>query len=66
VAIADRGRSVREGRTLSAEQEKTLRKMISDRTPDLWTRSAVRDLVHQQFGIRWGFISLVRHARNDS
>lgn len=74
VAIADRGRLMGEGRTLTAEQEKTLRRMISDKTPDqlkmpyaLWTRSAVGDLVHQQFDVklpvrtvghylkRWGF-----------
>ena len=74
VAIAARGRCVGDGRTLTAEQEKTIRKMISDRTPDqlkmpyaLWTRSAVGDLIQQQFGVqlpvrtvghyleRWGF-----------
>lgn len=74
VAIKARGRSVGDGRTLSAEQEKTLRRMICDRTPDqlklpyaLWSRSAVGDLIHQQFGLklpvrtvghylkRWGF-----------
>lgn len=74
VAIKPRGRSVGDGRTLTAEQEKTIRKMICDRTPDqlkmpyaLWSRSAVGDLVQQQFGIklpvrtighylqRWGF-----------
>jgi transposase len=74
VAISARGRSVGEGRTLTADQEKAIRKLISDRTPDqlkmpyaLWTRSAVGDLIEQQFGIklpvrtvghylkRWGF-----------
>lgn len=74
VAVGARGRSVGDGRTLSAEQEKTIRKMICDRTPDqlkmpyaLWTRSAVGELIQQQFGTklpvrtighyleRWGF-----------
>lgn len=74
VAIAARGRSVGDGRTLTADQEKTICKLISDRTPDqlkmpyaLWTRSAVGDLIQQQFGVklpvrtvghylkRWGF-----------
>lgn len=63
-----------EGRTLTADQEQSIRRLIGDRTPDqlrmpyaLWTRSAVSDLVEQQFGIklpvrtvghylkRWGF-----------
>lgn len=74
VAVGARGRSVGDGRTLNAEQEKTIRKMICDRTPDqlkmpyaLWTRSAVGELIQQQFGVklpvrtighyleRWGF-----------
>jgi transposase len=48
VAVKARGRSIGDGRTLSEEQEKTIRAMICDRTPDqlklpyaLWTRSAV-------------------------
>lgn len=59
VAVKARGRSVGDGRTLSEEQEKTIRAMICDRTPDqlklpyaLWTRSAVGDLIHQQLGIK--------------
>jgi transposase len=59
VAIKARGRSVGDGRTLNAEQEKTIRAMICDRTPDqlklpyaLWTRSAVGELIHQQLGIK--------------
>jgi transposase len=74
VAVGARGRSTGDGRTLTAEQEKTIRKMICDRTPDqlkmpyaLWTRSAVGELIRQQFGVklpvrtvghylkRWGF-----------
>lgn len=59
VAISARGRTVGDGRTLTAEQEKVIRRLISDRTPDqlkmpyaLWTRSAVGDLVQQQLGIK--------------
>lgn len=59
VAVKPRGRSVGDGRTLNAEQEKAIRAMICDRTPDqlklpyaLWTRSAVGDLIHQQLGIK--------------
>lgn len=59
VAIAARGRSVGDGRTLTADQEKAICKLISDRTPDqlkmpyaLWTRSAVGDLIQQQFGVK--------------
>lgn len=59
VVVKARGRSVGEGRTLSTEQEKTIRGMICDRTPDqlklpyaLWTRSSVGDLIHQQLGIK--------------
>lgn len=74
VAVGARGRSVGDGRTLSAEQETSVRRIICDRTPDqlkmpyaLWTRSAVGELIEQQFGIklpvrtvghyleRWGF-----------
>jgi len=59
VAVKARGRSMGDGRSLNAEQEKTIRTMICDRTPDqlklpyaLWTRSAVGDLIHQQLGIK--------------
>lgn len=74
VAVGARGRSVGDGRTLSVEQETSTRRIICDRTPDqlkmpyaLWTRSAVGELIEQQFGIklpvrtvghyleRWGF-----------
>lgn len=74
VSVAPRGRRVGDGRQLSEEQERTIRKMICDRTPDqlkmpfaLWSRSAVGELVWQEFGIklpvrtvghylkRWGF-----------
>jgi len=59
VAIAARGRSVGDGRTLTAEQEKAIRKIISDRTPDqlkmpyaLWSRSAVGEVIQQQLGVK--------------
>ena len=59
VSIAARGRSVGDGRTLTALQEKRICKLITDRTPDqlkmpyaLWSRSAVGDLVEQQFSVR--------------
>ena len=59
VAVKARGRSMGDGRTLSPEQEKTIRAIICDRTPDqlklpyaLWTRSAVGDVIHQQLGIK--------------
>lgn len=59
VSIAARGRSVGDGRTLTAEQERAIRKIISDRTPDqlkmpyaLWSRSAVGEVIQQQLGVK--------------
>jgi len=59
VAIAARGRSVGEGRTLTSEQEKEIRGLIQDRTPDqlkmpyaLWSRAAVGDLVAQKLKLK--------------
>lgn len=59
VATRRRGRSEGDGRTLSSEQEETIRRMICDRTPDqlkmpyaLWTRAAVGNLVAHQFDIK--------------
>ena len=68
------GRKSGQGRTLELTQELLVRQLIADKTPDqlkmpyaLWTRSAVGDLVHQQFDVklpvrtvghylkRWGF-----------
>lgn len=68
------GRPVGSGRHLTPEQEKQVRKIVVDRNPEqlklnfaLWTRDAVRLLIHQEFGIempirtvgeylkRWGF-----------
>jgi transposase len=59
VKIKQRGRKHGSGRTLSQEQEKRLREMISDKTPDqlkfpfaLWTCFAVQQVVRQQWGLR--------------
>ncbi len=53
------GCKVGERRLLSAEQEREIRRLICDKTPDqlkmpyaLWTRGAVADLIEQRFGIR--------------
>ena len=69
-----RGTEVGERRTLSAEQEWAVQELISEKMPDqlklsfaLWTRAAVRELIHRRFKIempirtvgeylkRWGF-----------
>ncbi len=59
VKIKQRGRKTGSGRRLSAEQEKRLREMIRDKTPDqlklpfaLWTRFAVQQVIRQQWGMR--------------
>jgi len=59
VATGRRGRSLGDGRSLSAEQESRIRKLICDRTPDqlkmpyaLWTRSAVSELIAKQYGVK--------------
>ena len=53
------GRKVGEGRRLTAEQEREVRKLICDKTPDqlkmayaLWTRGAVSELIEGRFGVR--------------
>ena len=53
------GRKVGELRRLSAEQEREVRRLICDKTPDqlkmpyaLWTRGAVSELIETRFGIR--------------
>ncbi len=53
------GRKAGEKRMLSAEQEREVRRLICDKTPDqlkmpyaLWTRSAVSELIESRFGIR--------------
>jgi transposase len=59
VSTGRRGRSLGDGRSLSAEQESRIRKLICDRTPDqlkmpyaLWTRSAVGLLIAKQYGVK--------------
>jgi transposase len=53
------GRPVGSGRLLTAEQETCLQEWIDTKTPHelsipsaLWTRQAVRQLIHQQYGLR--------------
>jgi len=71
---AARGRGSGEGRLLSAEQERLIQRAIIDKRPEqmrldfyLWSRSAVAQLIAQEFGLelsertvgkylkRWGF-----------
>jgi len=54
-----RGRKKGEGKILSVEQEREVRKTIIDKTPDqmklsfmLWTRQAISDLIFDMYGIR--------------
>jgi transposase len=53
------GRPIGSGRRLTREQEQALQQMIETKSPQelgiasaLWTRHAVRELIHQQVGIR--------------
>src|SRR4029077_13791030 len=53
------GRPLGSGRLLDDEQEQSVREAIEAKTPQelgipsaLWTRQAVRELIHQQVGIR--------------
>lgn len=55
----ERGRVVGEGRTLTAAQEKEVRKLIADKLPDqlqlpfaLWTRKAVAQLLETRSGLK--------------
>jgi transposase len=55
----ERGRKTGEGRSLSAAQEKGIRRLILDQTPDqlklpfaLWTRKAVGQLIQRRYGLR--------------
>lgn len=54
-----RGRRVGAQRTLTAGQERTIQRLIAEKTPDqlrmpfaLWTRAAVGQLIRQRFGLR--------------
>jgi transposase len=58
LAVNTRGRKKGDGNLLTQEQEKTIRGLIIDRTPDqlkmayaLWTRQAVRELIATETGI---------------
>jgi transposase len=58
VDIARPGRPRGTGRTLSAEQEREVQRLIRDRTPDqlkmvyaLWSRQAVAELIRNRYGI---------------
>jgi transposase len=74
IKLGNRGRRAGEQRTLSSAQEMEIQKALIDKTPDqlklafaLWTRDAVKLLIHQWYGIempirtvgeylkRWGF-----------
>lgn len=58
VALGLRGRRHGEKRSLSRDQEREVKNLIIDKTPDqlkfpfaLWTRQAVKDLVRREYGI---------------
>ena len=58
-ATRRRGRKLGEARHFSPEQEKTLQRMIVEKTPDqlklafaLWTRRAVCELIEAEFALR--------------
>jgi transposase len=59
LAAQTRGRRVGAQRTLTAAQERTLQRLLIDKTPDqlrmpfvLWTRAAVGALIRQRTGLR--------------
>lgn len=59
VDVARPGRPEGTGRTLTAEQEREVQRLIRDRTPDqlkmvyaLWTRGAVAELIRDRFGVK--------------
>ncbi|MET3870489.1 transposase [Puniceicoccus vermicola] len=60
-----RGRQDGSGRKMTADQEKEIQKLITDKTPDqlklrfaLWTREAVRELIKNRFKIEYGLQSM--------
>ena len=60
-----RGRAFGSKRKLSAEQEKEVQKLITDKTPDqlkmkyaLWTREAVRELIAERYGVVYALQSM--------
>lgn len=58
IQVKVRGRRNGEKKTLSADQEKEIQKLVIDKMPDqlklpfaLWTREAIRQLIQNQFGV---------------
>jgi len=65
-----RGRRTGEQRTLTPEQEKLLRKILVDKTPDqlklpfaLWTREAVRMEIRHRFGLQMPLRTLSEYLK---
>ncbi len=59
LAAQRRGRRVGTQRTLTAAQERTIQRLVSDRTPEqlrlpfaLWTRAAIGQLMQARYGLR--------------
>ncbi len=59
LAARTRGRRMGAQRTLTAAQERTIQRLVTDRTPEqlrlpfaLWTRAAIGQLIHARYGIR--------------
>lgn len=59
ICPAPRGRELGNGRTLSADQEASIRQIICDKRPEqlkmdfaLWNRAAVMQLIEREFGIK--------------
>jgi transposase len=59
LAARKRGRRTGSQRRLTAAQERTIQRLVRDRTPDqlrmefaLWTRAAIGELIHDRYGIR--------------
>jgi transposase len=69
IPLKKRGRS-KGDKELSRDQEKTIQKMIIDKLPDqlklpfvLWTREAVRDLIHNLYGIKKSLPQVGRYLK---
>jgi len=66
-----RGRKVGEKKLLSLEQEKEIKDLIIDKSPDqlkfecfLWTANTVRELIKQRYGIELGKQTMVEYLQN--